>query len=154
MILVNSEITRSGPDRQTISSSTPTVVSGLSINFTPSYDDSLIMIKAVLISSATYVCNWSIYKDGSPTVSTSGFTNNSYPDANVTTYINDSTTNWLWPIPIIWSEVSGSTNSRVYDVRAQSRWSGTNRNLYINNRSNNDMASFSYLKIMEFKDIS
>lgn len=156
-MIVQSEIVSAGPLRQTISSASPIIVTGLSINFTPISSTSKIIVKAILNTTNTYVCNWSIYKNGLPTVSTSGYTNNSSAtsDANCTTYHGTGTTitDRMWAIPLLWSETSGSTSARTYDIRAQSRWQGTVYTLYINNRGSNDMAAFSYLKVMEFVDI-
>ena len=156
-MIVQSQMAVSGPARQTIASLTPVIISGLSINFTPIAANSTILVKATIISTQTFVSNWSVYKNGLPTVSTAGFTNNSSSDgnANITTFNGLATTEegTLWPTTLIWSEISGSLAPRTYDIRAQSEWLNTAYNLHINNRVSNDMASFSFLKVIEFVNI-
>jgi len=140
----------SGPARQTIASLTPVAITGLSINFTPKYSDSLIIIEANIASSTTYVTSFGIFKDGNKTVSTSGFSNSNEADMQITLY--DGTTSAetkMEQTTIKHFETSGTTNARVYAVYATSGWAGAIYNLHINNRAGNDMASFSTMTVTE-----
>lgn len=138
-----------GPNRQTISSTSPVGIQDLKITFTPYKANSKILVMAQICTSATHVSSFAIYKDGQPTVDTSGVTNRNQPNMQATTYIGSTTNGQMWSMPIIWSEDSVSTSPRTYQVYATAGWSGTTYTLYINNRSSNDMSSFSNMVIME-----
>ena len=139
----------SGPAKQTFNSTTPVVITGLSVDFTPRRSDSKIIITSSLCTNLTYVCSFGIFQDGSATVSTSGQTNSNEANMNITTYTGGSSTNLLWTVSMNVILDSGSTTQRTYDVRATSGWSGTAYDLSVNNRHNNDMAAFSTMIIYE-----
>ena len=144
----------SGPARQTITSSAgsaPQAVTGLSVSITPRYSDSRILIQAFVAGSATHVHSLAIYKDGAATVSTSGQTNNNYPNMQVTQYGTGGSAgaDFMAVIPVTHTEIAGSTTARTYQVYAISRWSNTGYSTYINNRASNDMASFSHIIVYE-----
>lgn len=149
--IVQMQFARSGPARQTIASDTPQIVTGLSIDFTPKYADSLILLEAYLCMEWVYVNVTGFYKDGSAIASTSGYTNNCEPNMQYTNYFNTSAApGRIYPTHIMDSEISGSTTQRTYDVRHSSAWSGSTYTTYINNRSSNDMASFSHFIVAEY----
>lgn len=139
----------SGPARQTISSINPVAITGLSISITPKYTSSLIIVEAQIATSATHVSSFGVFKDGNKTVSTSGFTNTNEPGMQVTTYEGSTSTGLMWSIPLLWSETSGSTSPRTYQIYGTSGWSNTTYTLYINDRGSNDMASYSHMTVME-----
>jgi len=138
-----------GPASQTISSATPVGVTGLSIAFTPKNANSMILITSQVSSNSPHVSSFAIYKNGAATVSTSGYTNSNEPNMQVTTYLGTDVTSELWSWSLMWYELAGNTTARTYQVYASAAWAGTPRALQINNRSSNDMASFSYMTIME-----
>jgi hypothetical protein len=135
--------------RQTISSVSPVAITGLSIAFTPFFEDSRIIIMANISGSHTYVNSYGVFKDGAVTVSTSGQSNNNEPNMHVTQYIGSSTSDYIYQVPVVHTEIAGSTNARTYAIYGTSAWSGTAYPLYINNRGSNDMASFSHMTIFE-----
>ena len=141
-----------GPTRQLINSATPVAITGLAINFTPAVATSKILIQAFVSTSATYVASYGIFKNGQPTVSTAGFQNTNHPNMQVTIFnyaaVADSTER-MECIPVTHVEQAVDTSMRSYQVYGLSSWSTTNFNLYINNRNNNDMASFSHMIIYE-----
>ena len=141
----------SGPAKQTFTSTTPVVITGLSVDFTPRRSDSKIIITSSLCSNITYVCSFGIFQDGSATVSTSGQTNSNEANMNITTFTGASTTNTslLYTVSMSVTLDSGSTIQRTYDVRGTSGWGGAAYALSINNRSANDMAAFSTMIIYE-----
>ena len=139
----------SGPAKQTFNSTTPVVITGLSVDFTPRRSDSKIIITSSLCTNLTYVCSFGIFQDGSATVSTSGQTNSNEPNMSITTFTGGTATNLLWTVSMNVILDSGSTTQRTYDVRATSGWSGTAYDLSVNNRHNNDMAAFSTMIIYE-----
>ena len=144
---------RSGPASQTISSTSPTLITGLSISFTPKKIGSILLFNAQVSSSFTHVTSFGIFKDGVATVSTSGQTNTNEANMQVTSYYekptNDARTDFINQTAFMHYETVDSLTTRTYGVYATAGWSGTTYNLYINNRSNGDMASFSYFTIME-----
>jgi hypothetical protein len=141
----------SGPARQTISSLTPVIISGLSLTITPKYNNSLIVIEGVILSSNTHVSSYGVFKDGATTVSTAGQSNLNEANMQVTNYIGSGTTSELWTIPIRHHEISSTLLARTYDIRATAGWGGTIYSLYINNRDDNNMAGFSYMIVKEIK---
>lgn len=147
--IIQVKTAKCGPLRQAINSSIPTTVHGMAIRFTPFSPRSIIIIEASIITSATYVWNYSVYKDGSPTVSTAQYSNSSTANANCTMYNGENDPAELWCHSLIWTDRNYSIDPRTYDIRVHSRWSGTNRTIYINNRSSNGMASFSHMVISE-----
>ena len=139
----------SGPGHQTISSTTPVVITGLDVDFTPRRSDSKIIINVSLVSNLTYVCSFGVYQDGSAVVSTSGQTNSNEPNTSVTTYKGSSATNLLHAQSFNVILNAGSTSLRTYDVRGTSGWGGSVYSLTINDRATTDMASFSTMVIYE-----
>ena len=139
----------SGPAKQTFTSTTPVVITGLSVDFTPRRSDSKIIITSSLCSNITYVCSFGIFQDGSATVSTSGQTNSNEANMNITTYQGNADTNHLFAVSFNVVLNAGSTSVRTYDVRGTSGWGGTGYSLTVQNRLGNDMASFSTMVIYE-----
>ena len=142
-----------GPARQTIASATPLVITGLSVDFTPRKSDSKILISAYISTNNVHVGSYGIFQDGSATASTAGYTNVNQANMDATLYdIGGSTTgiNQMYQVPILTTLDAGNTNQRTYDIRATASWAGGGPyTLYINDRSNNDMASFSRMFIYE-----
>jgi hypothetical protein len=146
---VQTKTSTSGPARQSITSLTPIAVDGLSISFTPLNANSRIVVKAQIATNATYVSAFAVYKNGAATVSTSGFTNSAAINMQFTSYIGADLNDNMYSFPLIWSEVAGSTVARTYQIYAMSGYGGSVRTLHINNRTSNDMASFSHITVME-----
>ena len=148
--VVQVQTASAGPVVQVISSTTPVTVTGLSIAFSPKFATSKIIIQAQLGTSATYVSSFGVFKDGVATVSTSGQNNKNEPNMQTTHYSTGPTNpDELFSIPILHSEMAGTTAIRTYDIRATSGWNGTVYALSFNNRGSNDMASFSHMTIWE-----
>ena len=138
-----------GPAIQTFTSTTPVVITGLSVDFTPRRSDSKIIITSSLVTTLNYVCSFGIFQDGSATVSTSGQTNSNEPNMNITTYQGNADTNHLFCVSFNTMLDAGSTSVRTYDVRGTSGWAGSGKSLSVNDRLNDDMASFSTMVIYE-----
>jgi hypothetical protein len=139
----------SGPTRYTFNSATPQVVTGLSIAFTPRFSTSLILVRASISGSNSYVNSYGVFKDGVATVSTAGQTNLNEPNMQVTQHLGTTTTDWIYQVPVMYYETAGSTAVRTYAIYVTSAWAGTPVLTYVNNRASNDMASFSYMSVME-----
>ena len=150
--LIQSAFAQCGPARQTITSTVPVAVTGLSIAFTPLNPSSTIVITAYLSHSCSVVNSFSIYRDGSPTVTTAGFTNNSAANSQITQYQFDETVGTtIITTRISAYDIASTTLQRTYAVFGHASWVSTPYNLFINNRSANDMAGFSYMHIFEYE---
>lgn len=150
--LIQTAFARTTATRQTINSLVPVAVTDLSITFTPLSPTSTIFMTAFLTHSDTYVNSFAIYKNGNPTVSTAGFTNTSAPDSQVTQFqSNDTTGAYVVTTRVSAYDVAGNTIARTYAVYGVSEWNNVAYALYINNRTNNDMASFSYMYVFEYE---
>jgi hypothetical protein len=112
---------------------------------------SRILIQAFVSTSATYVSAFGIYKNGAPTVSTAGFTNQTFPNMQVTRYGDAGTGSpeYMHNIPVTHTEPALTTATRTYQVYGLSKWYTGTYNLWINNRNSNDMAAFSHMIIYE-----
>jgi len=146
--IVQVQTVRSGPARQTISSTSPVAISGLSITFTPKFATSKIIIVSHVSHSVGFVMSFGYYKGSSKVVSTSGYTNSNEANMNTTWYMGNNN-GLIVNTPVIHEEDAISTSARTYTLRATSGWAGTTYTMYINNRSSNDMASFSYMTVYE-----
>jgi hypothetical protein len=151
--VVQQAFARSGPGAQVIVSAAPVAVTGLSVTMTPLYADSIISIEAAITTNGTYVSGYGVYKNGAPTVSTTGFTNLNEPNFQVTTYYGQVTTQTqlLYAIPVMHYEAAGDLLPRTYQIYATSGWVGAAYGLFINNRASGDMASFSYMTVKEIR---
>lgn len=149
--VVQVKTVRFGPARQTITSASMVAVTGSNISFTPKYSDSKIIIMCQWSDSSTYVSSYSIFKNGSSTVSTSGYTNNNVGNTHSTTYHGSSATSNMYNHSLHHVEDASNTSARTYQLYAASTWSSTNYTLYMNNRGSNDMASFGHMTVMEIK---
>ena len=140
-----------GPARQTIASTTPVVITGLSVDFTPRRSDSKILISAFITSSVPHVVSVSVYQDGAATASTSGYTNTNSVNSDATRYEGQATnqTSYLSQVPVLTTLDAGNTNQRTYDIRHNASWGGNAYTVYVNDRGTSVMASFSRMFIYE-----
>lgn len=138
----------SGPARQTIASTSPVAITGLSVNFTPKYSNSLIIVEANIASTLTYVTSFGVFRDGNKTVSTSG--SNNEDGMQITLYGPHGTSaNYMFSSTFKHFETSSNTNARTYAIYATSGWASVTYTLYINNRDFGDMPSFSTMTVTE-----
>lgn len=146
--IIQVQTAEAGPARQTISSQTPVAITDLSINFTPRNSTSKIMIQVYLNASHTYVASYGIFEDGSPTYSTSGYTNTNESNMDYTYYGGSSSTDHFQGNTFHTVLDASSTTTRTYQVYGTSGWDASYA-LYINNRESNNMASVSRMIIYE-----
>ena len=142
----------SGYTNQTITSTTPVALSGMSITITPKFATSRIVIQAAVNASWTYVSSIHVFRNGS-TLGTS-HANNSQTGGSTsiwTRYDNvlDQSTGSVITYPLLFSDVPGTTSALTYDLRANSGWAGGSNTFYFNNRGSNDMLSSSHMTVME-----
>lgn len=146
--VVNIATAISGPASQTISSTTPVTITGLSVNYTPAGANTTIFIFANISHSLSNVVSFGIFKDGAATVSTAGASNLNEPNMQATYFLGNNA-GLIVNSHLMHYETAGSTVTRTYDIRATAAYNGTITALYINNRTPSDMACFSYMVIME-----
>jgi hypothetical protein len=146
--VVNFATAISGPASQTISSTTPVTITGLSVNYTPAGANTTIFIFANISHTLSNVVSFGIFKDGVATVSTAGASNLNEPNMQATYYLGNNA-GLIVNSHLMHYETAGSTVPRTYDIRATAAYNGTITALYINNRSTPDMACFSHMVIME-----
>ena len=149
--IIQVKTAQSGPATQVITSTTAQPITGLSVDFVPRSSTSKILVTAAISSTLTYVTSFAVYQDGSPTADTTGFTNDNEPDMDFTSYWGGTTTDdgRMYMTNLQTTLDAGSTNSRTYEIRGVSGWVNVANNLYINNRSSGDMASFSRMAVYE-----
>jgi hypothetical protein len=147
--IIQVQTAEAGPARQTISSATPVAITDLSINFTPRNSTSKIIIQVYLNATHTYVASYGIFEDGSPTNSTSGYTNTNESNMDMTYYGGSSSTDHFQGNTFHTVLNANSTSTRTYQVYGTSAWEGSASTLYINNRDSNNMASVSRMLIYE-----
>ena len=82
---------RSGPTKQTISSTEPVAVTGLSVTITPKSASSIIYIQCAISTNAPHVSSYGIFKNATKTVDTTGFTNTNESGMQVTMYTGGDT---------------------------------------------------------------
>lgn len=138
----------SGPASQIITSLDPVLITGLSLEITPISALSTMILTANISASEGFVISYGIYKNGAPTVSTTGATNSNQPDMQTTSYIRNNNS-YIMQSMVMHHELSGDTTTRTYAVYGTSGWGGTLYTFYVNDRSSLDMACFSTFDVME-----
>ena len=145
---------RSTVNAQAINSSSLVNITGLSITITPKNANNLIIMDAVVPTTHTYVTEYAFLKDGATTVTnvTGGENQPGIDNANLTQFLSEvqsSETSSLLSISMQHFETAGNTNSRTYTVAACSKWGSQGYTMYVNNRSDGEMACFSMFRLME-----
>lgn len=143
-----------GGTMQSINSSTKQAVTGLSVTITPKYNNSKMLISGYLHSSATYVMGLAIYKNGSSLITGNTQTNQTGGSENLWTSFNQAISlevGSCFPYPFMYEDTVSNTNATTYQIYANSGWSGSTNTLYINDRSQDDMRSQSWITVQEIK---
>lgn len=143
----------SGFVNQSFTSSSPVALAGLSASITPKFSNSKILIEGVVTASWTYVSSLHIYKNGSDIIASHGGNNQSGGATALWTkywpWTTDTSPGQVTPLPVLYWDSPGSTNTVTYDFRANSGWVGGANAFYLNNRDSQDMLGSSYIKITE-----
>jgi len=139
------------PNRYLINAQELSQIPDLEVSIAPTHTNSKIVLLAMVNSSARHVCSFGFFRDGN--VLTAGLNGNSnISNGSVaTTYSGYDGDDYMYCNTLQYMDVPGTTNSVTYTVGASSSWSGSNRNLYINDRAGNDMRSISTLIAMEVR---
>ena len=145
---------RSTVSAQSINSTSLVNITGLSITITPKNANNLIIMDAVVPTTHTYVTEYAFLKDGATTVTnvTGGVSQSGIANANLTQFLSEvqsTETSSLLSVSMQHFETAGNTNSRTYTVAACSKWGSQGYTMYVNNRSDGEMACFSMFRLME-----
>jgi hypothetical protein len=140
-----------GTATQTISSTVPVAINGLSITVKPASVNSRFLIMAVVNGSLSHVCSSFVFRNGYAVLSHGG--NTSIGGANVTSYVTaENRADLMRAHTINYLDAPATTAAVTYDIRHASAWSGAATTTYVNNRSTVDMACPSVLTIIEFEN--
>jgi hypothetical protein len=143
----------SGFVNQTIVSTTPVLLSGMSVTITPRFTSSKIAIYGMVTASWTYVASLHIYRNNAELIASHGGNNQSGGDTALFTHYQSSQEssrpNQVFPFPVLYVDSPNSTSATTYDFRANSGWSGGTETFYFNNRNSSDMLSSSWMIVQE-----
>ena len=132
--------------RQDIYTQTPTVITGLSLTITPETTKSSFIVVASVVSTYTHVASLLCFVNGSSLYS---HANTNAPGAITTIYDGDNRTDVLESSTLQAKVDTNSLNPVTIDIRATSSWSTGIYQLYINDRSSNDMRGISTMVVYE-----
>lgn len=142
-----------GTTKQVINSATKQAVTGLSVTITPKYNNSKMLIFGYLVSSATYVMGLAIYKNGSSLITGNTQTLQDGGSESLWTVYgpHDTGENYNFTYPFMYEDTVSNTNATTYQIYANSGWNGSVFNLHINDRTQDDMRSQSWITVQEIK---
>jgi|TARA_Y100000015_G_scaffold11725_1_gene11228 hypothetical protein len=137
--------------RYLIRSQNLTAIPNLEVTIQPSHTNSKILLMAMINSNATHVNTMGFLRNNS--ILTDGVPGNSNVSSGsvMTRYEGDSTESHLRNSFLMYMDHPNTTNPLTYTVGASSSWSGSLYNLYINDRSSNDMRCISNLIAVEIR---
>jgi len=137
--------------RYLIRSQNLTAIPNLEVTIQPSHTNSKILLMAMINSNATHVNTLGFLRNNS--ILTDGLPSNSNVSSGsvMTRYEGDSTESHMRNSFIMYMDHPNTTNPLTYTVGASSSWSGSLYNLYINDRSSNDMRCISNLIAVEIR---
>ena len=139
------------PTRYLINSSNLSPIPNLEVTIQPSHTDSKILLMAMINSDARHVSSFGFLRNNSVlTTNLSGNTNVGSGSVS-TTYHGTDDNDDMKNVFIQYMDMPNTTNPLTYSVGASASWSGGNRNLYINDRSSNDMRSICSLTAYEIR---
>ena len=139
------------PDRYLINSSNLSPIPNMEVTIQPSHTNSKVLLVAMINSDARHVSSFGFLRNnGVLTSNLSGNTNVSSGSVS-TTYHGTDDNDDMKNVFIQYMDMPNTTNPCTYSVGASASWSGGNRNLYINDRGDNDMRSICSLTAYEIR---
>ena len=127
--------------------STDPQTTGLTLDYHTQYKDALLKIDVSLTATYTYVFGIVPTVNNNFLVETNN--NKCHKNAFVTLYSGTNETNHLKHHNFTFFYQCDAVDLYRIDIKALSAWDGTGYSLYINNRQNGDMRSFSVLTVTE-----
>ena len=139
------------PDRYLIRNNNLVQIPNLEVSIAPTHTNSKIVLIAMITGNARHVTSFGFFRDSN--LITSGLNGNSNVGSGsvATTYTGDDTSDHMYSWPVHYHDTPGTTNAVTYTVGASASWGGSIRDLYINDRSSNDMRSVSTLLALEVR---
>ena len=139
------------PTRYLINSSNLSPIPNLEVTIQPSHTDSKILLMAMINSDARHVSSFGFLRNNSVLTSNLSGNTNVGSGSVSTTYHGTDDNDDMKKLFIQYMDMPNTTNPLTYSVGASASWSGSNRNLYINDRSSNDMRSICSLTAYEIR---
>ena len=139
------------PTRYLINSSNLSPIPNMEVTIQPSHTDSKILLCAMINSDARHVSSFGFLRDNSVLTSNLSGNTNVGSGSVSTTYHGTDDNDDMKNVFIQYMDMPNTTNPLTYSVGASASWSGGNRNLYINDRSSNDMRSVCSLTAYEIR---
>ena len=149
--VVQAKFASTPPDRYLIRNNNLVQIPNLEVSIAPTHTNSKIVLMAMITGNARHVTSFGFFRDGN--LITSGLNGNTNVSSGsvATTYTGDDTDDHMYSWPVNYHDTPGTTNAVTYTVGASASWGGSIRDLYINDRSSNDMRSVSTLLALEVR---
>ena len=149
--VVQAKFASTPPNRYLIRDNNLTQIPDLEVSIAPTHTNSKIVLMAMITGNARHVTSFGFFRDGN--LITSGLNGNTNVSSGsvATTYTGDDTDDHMYSWPVNYHDTPGTTNAVTYTVGASASWGGSIRDLYINDRSSNDMRSVSTLLALEVR---
>ena len=139
------------PTRYLINASNLSAIPNLEVTIQPTHTDSKILLCAMINSDARHVSSFGFLRNNSVLTSNLSGNTNVGSGSVSTTYHGTDDNDDMKNVFIQYMDMPSTTNPLTYSVGASASWSGGNRNLYINDRSSNDMRSVCSLTAYEIR---
>ena len=139
------------PTRYLINSSNLSPIPNLEVTIQPSHTDSKILLMAMINSDARHVSSFGFLRNNSVLTSNLSGNTNVGSGSVSTTYHGTDDNDDMKNVFIQYMDMPNTTNPLTYSVGVSASWSGSTRNLYINDRSSNDMRSICSLTAYEIR---
>ena len=139
------------PTRYLINASNLSAIPNLEVTIQPTHTDSKILLCAMINSDARHDSSFGFLRNNSVLTSNLSCNTNVGSGSVSTTYHGTDDNDDMKNVFIQYMDMPSTTNPLTYSVGASASWSGGNRNLYINDRSSNDMRSVCSLTAYEIR---
>ncbi len=125
-------------------------VPGMSVTITPTRSTSKIIIGATIAHNGRHVASFGVKRDGTLLTAGLSTTNSNTNYAVITTHYGEDVESRMYPLCMTYEDTGFTVGvAQTYTIAGTASWSGTVRDLYINDRSANDMRSISSMYVME-----
>ena len=152
--VIQMQYSTSGFVNQAIASIAPVALTGLSVNITPTSTSSAIIIMASVTANYAYVSSLYVYRNGNNLIASHGGNGQTGGDRCIWTHYQSSQEpareNQIFCMPVIYRDLPNSTATQTYAIYGNSGWAGGVQSTFrLNNRSDLDMLSSSYIVVYE-----
>lgn len=131
-------------------SDTDSTVPGMSVTITPTRSTSKIIIGATIAHNGRHVTSFGVKRDGTLLTAGLSTTNSNTNYAVITTHYGEDVDSRMYPLCMTYQDTSFAVGvAQTYTIAGTASWSGTVRDLLINDRIQNDMRSISSMYVME-----